>query len=647
MIRTKNRLWLGAAFIPLLMALPVSGLAQGVPQVEYLDRGAVAVVADNGVLITWRALATDAAGMGFNVYRDGQKLNAASIKDRSNFLDATGSKGAVYEVRDLSGTKSPARLIDGYLNVPLNKPADGVTPDGKAYSYTANDASVGDLDGDGDYEIILKWDPTNAKDNSQAGYTGNVFIDAYSLEGQQLWRIDLGRNIRAGAHYTQFMVADFDGDGRAELAVKTADGSTDATGTVIGDAKANWVAGEGELEQTDRTGSRRTEDGKLMAQFQGRILSGPEYLSVFDGLTGKVLDTVDYIPQRDPTGTDPTPEQMKATWGDGYANRSDRFLGGIAWLNGETPSFVMARGYYSRTVVAAFDFTGGKIVSRWVFDSKAPGMPEGYSGQGNHQLSVADVDGDGKDEIVYGAMAIDDDGKPLWTTKMGHGDAMHVSDLDPSRPGLEKFGVFESMRDSGNTGSAMLDARTGEVIWKTSADKDTGRGVTGDIDPRFLGSESWASNSGKLYNAKGRVIADSRPRQMNFMVWWDGDLLREILDGNKVSKWDWQKGEAVVLLDAKGASSNNSTKSNPALSGDIFGDWREEVILRAEDNLSLRIYSTNIPTQYRLTTLMQDPQYRAAIAWQNTAYNQPPHPSFYLGVGMQTPPKPKLKIKKP
>jgi rhamnogalacturonan endolyase len=619
-------------------------------RVEYLDRGAVAVTADTGVLVSWRALVTDAPTLGFNVYRNGRKLTARPITRTTSFKDESGTNAASYEVREVAGGKegpaSKALRIDGYLSIPLNKPADGTTPDGQAYSYTANDASVGDLDGDGRYEVILKWDPTNAKDNSQGGYTGPVLLDAYTLEGKQLWRINLGRNIRAGAHYTQFQVADYDGDGKAELIVKTADGTTDAQGKVIGDANADWVTPAGEIENKDRTGSRQTEDGKLMARLTGRILNGPEYLSVFEGTTGKVVDTIPYPSPRGPNGDNPTDAEATARWGDAYGNRSDRFLAGTAWLDGEHQSAIFARGYYARTTIAAIDYKGGKLIKRWYFDSEAAGVPPGYSGQGNHQFSVADVDGDGKQEILYGAMAINDDGRPLWTTGMGHGDAMHVSDLDPDRPGLEKWGVHENMKMSGNTGAALLDARTGEVIFKVPADKDTGRGVAGDIDPRHPGAEFWASNSPNLYDVKGNVISDKHPRQVNFMVWWDGDLLRELLDGTKVYKWDWNSSESKVILDAQGAASNNGTKSTPALSADLFGDWREEVVVRSEDNLSLRIYSTHIPTPYKFTTLMQDPQYRAAIAWQNTAYNQPPWPSYFIGEGMKAPPKAKVTVVK-
>lgn len=638
---------IGASVLVACNALPTANNNKKIQalQVEYLDRGLVAVPAAQGVLISWRLLNSDTGDTSFDLYRDGKKINAETIRSVSNYLDTSGSAGAIYELRKggdiLAKTTAWAKP---YLSIPIIPPEDGVTPDGQTYSYNANDASVGDLDGDGQYEIILKWDPSNSKDNSQGGYTGNVFIDAYTLAGKQLWRIDLGKNIRAGAHYTQFMVYDFDGDGRAEMAMKTADGTVDGTGKVLGDANANWVAGEGEYETRDRTGSLVKADGKLVGQLKGRILAGPEYFTVFEGVTGKELDSVRYIPQRVPGNDNPTPGELKAVWGDGYANRSERYLGAVAYLDGVHPSVLMARGYYGRTVVAAYDFRAGKILSRWTFDSAAPTMPPHFGGQGNHQMSIADVDGDGKDEIIYGAMAIDDNGSPLWTTNLMHGDAMHVSDLDPTHPGLEKFGVHEDIPDNGGIGSALISVSDGKVLWAKPAEKDTGRGVAFDIDPRYPGNENWGSNAPQLFNIKGEAIAPVHPKQTNFAVWWDGDLLRELLDGNKVSKWDWERNQTNDLLVAEDCTSNNGTKSTPALSADILGDWREEVIWRTSDNKSLRIYSTNIPTDYGMTTLMEDAQYRVAIAWQNTAYNQPPHPSFYIGPGMKKLVKPKLNI---
>jgi len=649
-------LMVSTALLALTAGLSATTASAEIParHMEKLDRGTVAIKAEGGVLVSWRMLADDPDGTAFNLYRDGQKLNTQPIQKISNFLDKTGTANSAYTVstvlngKETRDTLAPAKVwANGYLSIPLDKPADGVTPDGKPYSYTANDASLGDLDGDGRYEIILKWDPTNSHDNSQGGYTGPVYIDAYTLDGRKLWRINMGPNIRAGAHYTQFQVADYDGDGKAEMIVKTADGTVDGQGKIIGDPKANWVSDGGETEVRDRTGSVQTADGKLMAQLQGRILKGPEYLSVFNGQTGAVMDTVPYWPPRAPEGMPDTPETMKAIWGDAYGNRSERYIAGTAWLDGVHPSAVMIRGYYGRTTEAAYDFRDGKLSLRWTFDSTAAGVPEGYSGQGNHQVSIADVDGDGRDEIINGSMALDDDGTPLWTAKLFHGDAMHVGDLDPSRPGLEKFGVHEEMRNNGNIGSALLDARTGEILWEKHAEKDTGRGLSADIDPRYLGDEVWGSNSPQLFNIKGEAIADHAPRQTNFAVWWDGDRLRELLDGVTISKWDWTTSTTKPLLVAEGMMSNNGTKSNPTLSADILGDWREEVVWRSADSTELRLYSTPIPTTCGFVTLMQDPQYRASIAWQNTAYNQPPHTGFYLGEGMTAPKRPDITLISP
>jgi rhamnogalacturonan endolyase len=604
---------------------------------ERLDRGVVAVPArGGGVLVSWRLLQSDPKTARFDVYRDGRKISTTPVTDSTNFVDARGDGTGHYSARITHARASAGTASvwkNGYLSIPLVPPADGVSPAGEHYSYTANDASTGDLDGDGRYEIVLKWDPTNSHDNSQAGYTGDVFIDAYTMDGKRLWRIDLGRNIRAGAHYTQFQVADYDGDGRAEVAMKTADGTIDGVGAVIGDGKADWRGREGEVPQRDRTGAKVLPDGTRVAPLEGRIIKGPEFLTVFEGRTGRALATAPYDPPRGST-QNPSYDEMDRVWGDGYGNRVDRFLAGTAYLDGHLPSMVFGRGYYARTVVAAWDYRGGKLTRRWTFDSAAPGNGD-YAGRGNHQLSIADVDGDGRDEVIYGSMAIDDTGKGLWNAPLFHGDTMHVGDLDPSRPGLEKFGVHEEVKRNGGIGSALLDVRTGEILWTKPAETDTGRGLSADIDPRHLGDEMWGSNQPDLYDVHGKAIGP-HPRQINFAIWWDGDRLRELLDGTTISKWDWRTGTAMPLLKADGMMSNNGTKATPTLQADLIGDWREEVVWRSADNRELRIYTTPIPTTHRYVTLMQDSVYRAGVAWQNTAYNQPPHTGFYLGEPMAT-----------
>ena len=634
----RARIWMAAGCIAALLpfaAAPAHGGGGNSPaarQAEFLNRGIVAVKTDAGVFVSWRLLGNESYRADFNVYRDGRKLNRRPLSDTTNYLDAAGKPDSIYTVRraddrrqhscsnherstdkDCAGN-SAAVWQNSYLSIPLVKPADGVTPAGEAYTYRANDASVGDLDGDGEYEIVLKWDPTNSKDNSQAGYTGAVFVDALKLDGTLLWRVALGRNIRAGAHYTQFMVYDFDGDGKAEVAMKTADGTTDARGTVIGDGAADY---------------RNTA---------GYVLEGPEFLTMFDGKTGKALATIDYLPPRGVVGD----------WGDTYGNRVDRFLGGVAYLDGRRPSLMLSRGYYTRTVIAAWDWKDGAFKQRWVFDSNVAGAQ--YMGQGNHQLAVADVDNDGKDEIVFGAMTLDDNGTVLYSTNLGHGDALHVGDLDPERPGLEVFKVMEST--SSPYGLAAWDAATGEILWGKFTGRDTGRGMSADIDPRYAGEEMWSSTGGGLNTAKGAPLSATTPSSINFGIWWDGDLSRELLDHNfdsvtrtgvgRIDKWDYAAGVAVPILVAEGTASNNDTKGNPTLQADVLGDWREEAIWRSQDSSELRLYTTTDPTSYKLRTLMHDPTYRLGVAWQNVAYNQPPHPGFFLGTGMQAPPKPNI-----
>jgi rhamnogalacturonan endolyase len=588
---------------------------------EALGRGVVAVNDGGKVFVSWRLLGTEPDSLAFDLFRstDGAppvKLNRRPLREGTWFVDETAdlSRSNTYTVQPLgrgptgSFTLQANPPAGGYLTVPLQ------TPEG----YTPNDASVGDLDGDGEYEIVLH-QSGRSRDNSQAGETDPPILQAYKLDGTLLWTIHLGRNIREGAHYTQFMVYDLDGDGRAEIACKTADGTVDGAGTVIGDANADY----------------RNE--------AGYILRGPEFLTLFDGRTGAALATTNYVPPRHPTKLDPSPEDLKEIWGDGYGNRCDRFLACVAYLDGRRPSLVMCRGYYTRAVLAAWDWRDGKLTQRWVFDSDdgTPGH-RAYRGQGAHSLTVGDVDGDGRDEIIYGACAIDDNGKGLYSTRLGHGDALHMSDMDPSRPGQEVWMVHESPRVYGANGLEFRDARTGKLIWgKSGEGADVGRGVAFDIDPRYRGYEMWASR-GALYNARGEVISTNKPAAMNFGVWWDGDRLRELLDKNWIAKWDWKESKLVRLLTAEDCSSNNGTKATPALCADILGDWREEVIWRTRDNRALRIYTTTIPTPHRFYTLMHDPQYRLAVAWQNVAYNQPPHPGFFLGEGMKPPPRPNI-----
>ena len=640
-----------SAFAALTLSLPAAAPAGG-PQVEALSRGLAAVHQPDGrVFLSWRLLADDPEKVAFNIYRTTTlpagatpfdygiyastpevpagtvKLNAAPLADVTWFIDPAPALHyeTTYFVRAVvdgleQAESRPVAFAAGaapraYHRLQLQNPPGG---------YEPSEASAGDLDGDGDYEIVLM-QSGRAFDNSRSGRSDPPILQAYRLDGTLLWQINLGRNIRAGAHYTQFMVYDFDGDGRAELACKTADGTIDGVGRVIGDAAADHVnAG-------------------------GHVLRGPEFLTVFDGLTGAALDTVPYEPARHPTNPlVPTGAELRAVWGDGNGNRSDRYLAGVAYFDGVRPSLVMARGYYTRSTLAAYDLVDRKLVKRWFFDSHAgPESNRAFAGQGNHSLSVADVDGDGRDEIVYGAAVIDDDGTGLYSTGWGHGDALHVSDFHYGNPGQEVLSIQERFSTEG---ISLRDAATGRPLFtvpsrranEDGGDKGEGpgRGVAFNIDPRHPGAELWAIGAGltEIFSSTGEVIA-TRPAGMpaNFAVWWDGDLLRELLDQTFIAKWNWETGQADRLLTAHECLTSNGTKATPVLSLDLWGDWREEVIWRTRDGSALHIYTSTHPTPHRMVTLMQDPQYRTAIAWQNVAYNQPPHPSFALDPGLPLP----------
>lgn len=590
-------------------------------QKEKLGRGVVAIrESPSTVVVSWRYLSSDPMETAFNVYRDGKKLTAQPVVTGTLFRDENSSQEtAAYEVRPvlkgkethhIDGTYAlPANAPLGYLQIPLQKPADGVTPAGDTYTYSPNDASIGDVDGDGEYEIILKWEPSNAKDNAHDGYTGEVYFDCYRMNGEQLWRINLGKNIRAGAHYTQFMVYDLDGDGKAEVVMRTSDGTVDGRGKVIGNAKADYR----EPGVLDKKKNKLTR--------QGRILEGNEYLTVFSGLTGEALYTTDYIPARG------NPKD----WGDTRANRSDRFLACIAYLDGVRPSVVMCRGYYTRIVLAAFNWDGKKLNKHWVFDTNTPGN-EDYAKQGNHNLRVGDVDGDGCDEIIYGSCTIDHNGKGLYSTGLGHGDAIQLTQIDPARKGLQVWACHENKRD----GSTYRDAATGKIILQLKSTRDIGRCMAADIDPTNPGLELWSPGTGGIINFKGELIAPKTKNfPVNMAVWWNGDLLREVLDKNRISKYDWEQKCFIPFVEFEGVTSNNSTKATPCLQGDILGDWREEVLFRSEDNNSLRLYVSTIPTEYRFHTFLEDPVYRISIATQNVGYNQPTQPGFYFGADLK------------
>ena len=640
-----------------MAAAAIAGSAQITPvsQMEKLDRGLVVIPIGATRTLSWRFLGTDdESKTTFNILRDGETI----VENRYETFYKDTKGGSSYQIVTLVDgvpvdTTAAVKPWDkNYLSLKLQRP-----PAGSDYSYSPNDCSVGDVDGDGQYEIFVKWDPSNSKDNSQGGVTGNVYIDCYRLDGTFLWRVDLGKNIRAGAHYTQFQVYDYDGDGRAEMMCKTAPGSLDGKGKYVNQAATNAT-----IKAASNTKVWRTSDG--------RINGGHEYLTVFNGLTGEAVHTIAYIPNRNATTT-LSEAEGSFNWDDrsgktdkgSYGNRGERYLAATAYLDGPEghASGIFCRGYYTFAYIWAVDFDGTELKHRWLHmsDTKttykvmdANRKTSTYKGtictsglgrytmyaNGNHNMSIADVDGDGKDEIIWGSAALDDDGKMLYAVGFGHGDAIHLADLDPDRPGLELFDIHE---EKGTYAWDLHDAATGEIIWKGGqSGADNGRGLAADILgargyefwSAYGGFDSASRNQNPFNTLTGKQAGSTKP-SMNFRIYWDGDLMDELLDGTTISKYGGSAlGVGSTPIGSLGSpASCNGTKATPCLSADIFGDWREELILwSTTDNATLNIYTTTTGTKYRVPTLMHDHTYRMAICWQNNAYNQPPHLGYFL-----------------
>ncbi len=589
-------------------------MAAGGNVVENLDRGISAVNTGNGMLVNWRYLANDDANAVFNLYRDNTLVYTSNAGEATCYLDTAGSAASAYRVDTVVGGKVTSSAnctltsANSYFEIPMDLPTSSEC------TYSPNDCSVGDVDGDGQYELFVKWDPSNSKDNSQKGKTGNVYIDCYRLSGEKLWRIDLGANIRAGAHYTQFFVADFDLDGKAEMTCKTADGTIDGAGNAIGDKSKVYRNGD------------------------GLIITGPEYYTLFDGLTGAALDTIDFeVGRGDVTKWGKTSDKF---------NRVDRFWGCVAYLDGVTPHIVSGRGYYGRMTATAYKVENKKLVKQWLFDTGTSSSSAGY-GDGNHNSMPADVDGDGKQEIITGSTCIDDNGELLWCLNKGHGDAMHVGDLDPTNDGIEAWICHEDKP----YGVSLVDCDTGKIIFHNDGSGDTGRCCAANVWSGNDGAEFWGNKesdgSTPVKNASGTTLSCRRPA-INFLSYWDGDLEREILDGytdSPATITDMNAdGKLTTILSTDGYYTCNTTKGTPCLSADIFGDWREELVVRAADGKSVRIYATTYDTDYRITTLMHDPHYRNQVAAQNVAYNQPPHLSYYLGSERAIPDMPSVTV---
>ena len=643
------------ASIPVLTSYADTNSTTEKRVMEKLDRGTVAVKTNDGVYLSWRLLGTESlTNQAFDIYRDSEKIYTTGEHDATCYTDSKGTADNKYTVVPKGEAIDKTEAVDvwttnttykgrsvAYKDIAFKVPDGGKTPKDEEYTYTANDMSVGDLDGDGEYEYIVKWDPSNSKDNYVKGYTGNVYLDAYELDGTLLWRIDLGVNIRAGAHYTQYMVYDFDGDGKSEVILKTAPGSKDGEGNYVSKAGKNITKGDDKKDYRNSSGLLMGKDG------------GPEYLTVFNGETGAAMQTVDFDPPRSIL--------TSSEWGDSYANRSERYLAAVAYLDGVHPSVVMTRGYYTYVYAAAYTWDGTDLKEQWL-STNTPTEENGGTGctvkyadgtsknntnktlyaQGAHSVSVADVDNDGYDEIIFGSAVLDHDGTVLTYDGRGHGDAEHVSDFDNDGK-QEIFMAHEAGKHNDKIIPYAVDIKryNGDIMLQ-AAQGDIGRGIMDNVDDEYALSSGnlslfWSVAADGIYNQAGEKVGNipntNGSNMENFAVYWDGDLGRELLDGNKLVKYSIKSGTERIYYDSKNStlpgSINNSTKSNACLTADLFGDWREEIVLRYGDGV--RIYFSTIPTDYRLTTLMHDSQYRCAIAWQNVGYNQPPHTSYYIG----------------
>jgi len=574
---------------------------------ENLDRGVVAVKVSGGVFVSWRMFGyeydTTASNVSYNLYRDGAKV--ANVTDSTNYQDASGTASSKYTVaaviKGTEGPQSPAATVwaQQYLSIPIKSPGG---------SYSANDASPGDLDGDGKLDIVLKWDPSNSKDSGSSGTTDPCIIDGYTMAGTRLWSINVGSNIRAGAHDTQFSVYDFDGDGKAEVAFKTAPGTKDG--------KGNFLA-KGPAAGADNTKDYRSSGGM--------VLDGPEWLTVFSGVDGSELDTVDYPV---PYGT---VANAQATWGDANGNRSHRYNGGFAWVKDGgvatgRPSIIQQRGYYTRLTVSALTFRDGVLAKNWIYDSGTTAGTGAY-GQGCHSCMAADVDNDGGQEIIPGSSTINSDGTFRCATTIGHGDALHVSELVVGK------GISVYLPHEMAGGQDCHDASTCKLYFNMTGGGDNGRGVAEYVAATDVDAATCSSSRGKVNCGTGATV--SSDAGSNFLIYWNAGDLRSTLNGVSLPGG----------VSTAGTSSNNGTKSDPTLTADLLGDWREELVARESGNAAMRVYTTTIVTKRRIYTLMHDPTYRAQVSFEQSSYNQPPHVGFHLGQGMADPPKPDVFVK--
>lgn len=629
-------------------------------QMEKLDRGLIAIKTDGGVYLSWRLFDSEDNIFGsadknvsFNVYRDGKKISEVATK--TNYVDSTvGTNYSVAPViNGVEGEKcNPVTVYNNsYFDIPLLKPDDETIYDPSGtelatYSFFPADCSTGDVDGDGEYEIIVKWTSSEHDVGSPGdpAYSGTIHLAAYKLDGTKLWKNDiaLGKNVYSSAHTLQFLVYDFDGDGKSEVMCQTSLGSKDGQGKYVSNAA-----------QTDEEIKAITDEENSTADYRGygRVVEGKEFLTVFNGETGVAMDTINLPTTRG--------SENGVDYGDDFGNRSNRFVSDIAYLDGEKPYAIYLRGYYfgrngkQRTSIAGISWDGTALSPTYRFDTQKgqEGYYDGayqYVGNGNHNCTVADVDNDGKDEFITGAlcMEVNDDNefRPKWCTYLQHGDALHIGNYDPTHTGFEFFTVHEDSGTnslSGNDitldfGMSVIDAETGNIMFHEGASDDTGRGVMANVGAggyyQIWSAKNSArqSNGGTDFTTATSLTGRNTP-SMNFRIFWDGDLYDNLLDGANITDWNGRNMSNIFSAGNYDCVSINGTKANPSLQADLFGDWREEVVYPTSDGTALRVFSTTDTTDYKIKTLMQDPVYRSGVAAEQTAYNQPPHVGFYMG----------------
>lgn len=612
----------------------------GADETTMLKRGLMAVnlsqSATTGNLISWRLRKTDGRGYKYRLYKGtstsyiNNKLNSGNFIDgKTNFMDASGTTSNYYrlEVCDGNGDiverdtcKAWASQVN-YIDLEGGAPTDIWS---RGATYTPNDASICDMDGDGEYEVILKWSPSNEKDAASNGTTSPEYYGCYKMDGTRLWMLTGGPNMFSSAHTSSFVAWDFDGDGYGELMLKTGHGAIDGKGNYLSVDK-------------NPTGNYLGSNGKQT--------SGEEWITVFDGRTGAELKTIDYH-------TDYA--AGSSYWGDSKQNRSERYLAGIAWLDGAdgNPSGIFVRGYYNGSFIGAYDWDGQNLTLRWLHrglsansgevkyaNGTVKSLSSTVYGEGCHWLSCSDVNFDGKQEITIGSGALKSDGTTLYRTGLGHGDALHVSDFDPSHPGQETFMVHEK----GSYGMDYRDATTGQILLRKTASSDTGRGFMGNFDPEREGPLWQASAWGNIFDKDGNSVVDSKTWGGGALaqdrLYWTGTLADDFWGKGVLETWDPASNNFSRLLGCVNGgnytygNTNNDSKNNACLIGDVLGDWREEVICWTEGGTTgyqLVINATNYTTDYVVPHLMDDLDYRAQLIAENCCYNQPPHLGYNL-----------------